>query len=265
MARPRSTDFLERLLQAAMRVFTRKGLNRARMSDVAEEMGVAHGSLYNYVESKEALFYLLVDQGVREGPATLPAELPLRTPTREALLKRLEEQIEHSFTLTNLDAALKRRYVKDAQTELEEIVRELYLRTWQTREPATVLERSAIDQPDLFALFFVETRRRLLDRLTTYLNRRIEGGHFQPVADPGVAARFLIETVTFFARHRYNDLDLQPGNDEAVRETTVQLIIRSFAGKVAAHGRRVANDVAGPQKTIKPAKARAVTNKKDGR
>jgi AcrR family transcriptional regulator len=58
---PKSEDFLERLLRAAMRVFSQKGLVCSRMSDVAEEMGVSHGSLYNYVESKEALFYLLVD------------------------------------------------------------------------------------------------------------------------------------------------------------------------------------------------------------
>jgi len=63
MARQRSADFLERLMAAALKIFAQKGLHRARMADVAREMGVAHGSLYNYVESKEALFYLLVDRG----------------------------------------------------------------------------------------------------------------------------------------------------------------------------------------------------------
>jgi len=231
MARPKSEDFLERLLRAAMRVFGRKGLVRARMSDVAEEMGVAHGSLYNYVESKEALFYLLVDQGVRDEPAELPDELPVRTPSRKKLLKRIEERIENTFALPRLDAALKKHQPGDAQAELEEIVRELYLRMHKTREPATVLERSAIDQPDLFALFFVQTRRRLLERLTAYLRRRIERGHFQSVIDPATAARFLLEAVAFFARHRYGDPDLQPGDDEVVRETIVQLLVRSFMGE----------------------------------
>src|SRR5262249_49442966 len=226
MARPKSEDFLERLLRAAMRVFGRKGLVRARMSDVAEEMGVAHGSLYNYVESKEALFYLLVDLGVREREAELPDELPVRTPSREALLKRIEEQIEATFTLSRLDAALKKHQPDDPQAELTEIIRELYLRIHRTREPATVLERSAIDQPNLFALYFVQTRRRLLERLTTYLRRRIERGYFQSVVDPVTAARFLLEAIAFFARHRYSDPDLLPGDDEAVRETIVQLVVR---------------------------------------
>jgi len=235
MARPKSEDFLERLLRAAMRVFGRKGLVRARMSDVAEEMGVAHGSLYNYVESKEALFYLLVDQGVRDEPAELPDELPVHTPSRKKLLKRIEEQIENTFALPRLDAALKKHQLGDPRAELEEIVRELYLRMHKTREPATVLERSAIDQPDLFALFFVQTRRRLLERLTAYLSRRIERGYFLSVIDPATAARFLLEAVAFFARHRYGDPDLQPGDDEVVRETIVQLLVRSFTGEQNQH------------------------------
>src|SRR5262249_43537537 len=129
------------------------------------------------------------------------------------------------------DAALKKHQPGDAQAELEEIVRELYLRMHKTREPATVLERSAIDQPDLFALFFVQTRRRLLERRTAYLRRRITRGHFPPVIDPATAARFLLEAVAFFARHRYGDPDLQPGDDEVVRETIVQLLVRSFMGE----------------------------------
>src|SRR5262245_649103 len=231
MARPKSADFLERLLRAAMLVFARKGLVRARMSDVAEQMGVAHGSLYNYVESKEALFYLLVDQGARDEPVKLPDDLPVRTPSRRKLLKRIEEQIENTFSLPLLDAALKIHQPDDARLELEGIIRELYLRIHKTREPAAVLERSAIDQPDLFSLFFVQTRRRLLERLTAYLRRRIERGYFNPVTDPATAVRFLLEAVVFFARHRYSDPDLQPGDDEVVRETIVQLLVRSFIGE----------------------------------
>jgi hypothetical protein len=147
------------------------------------------------------------------------------------LLKRIEEQIENTFALPRLDAALKKHQPDDSRAELEEIVRELYLRIHKTREPATVLERSAIDQPDLFTLFFVQTRRRLLERLTAYLRRRIERGYFHPVNDPATAARFLLEAVAFFARHRYSDPDLQPGDDEVTQETVVQLLVRSFTGE----------------------------------
>ncbi len=58
MARSRPPDRLDQILQAATRVFARTGLENSRMSLVASEAGVSQGTLYNYVESKEALFRL---------------------------------------------------------------------------------------------------------------------------------------------------------------------------------------------------------------
>jgi TetR/AcrR family transcriptional regulator, fatty acid metabolism regulator protein len=41
------------LLDAAVRVFARKGYHASRVGDIAEEAGVAHGLLYHYFDSKE--------------------------------------------------------------------------------------------------------------------------------------------------------------------------------------------------------------------
>jgi TetR/AcrR family transcriptional regulator, fatty acid metabolism regulator protein len=41
------------LLEAAVRVFARKGFRTARVGDIAEEAGVAHGLLYHYFRSKD--------------------------------------------------------------------------------------------------------------------------------------------------------------------------------------------------------------------
>ena len=41
------------LLEAAVRVFARRGYHSARVGDIAEEAGVAHGLLYHYFSSKE--------------------------------------------------------------------------------------------------------------------------------------------------------------------------------------------------------------------
>jgi TetR/AcrR family transcriptional regulator, fatty acid metabolism regulator protein len=43
------------ILAAAVRVFARKGYHVARVGDIAEEAGVAHGLLYHYFASKEEL------------------------------------------------------------------------------------------------------------------------------------------------------------------------------------------------------------------
>ena len=41
------------ILDAAVRVFARKGYHTCRVGDIAEEAGIAHGLLYHYFRSKE--------------------------------------------------------------------------------------------------------------------------------------------------------------------------------------------------------------------
>ena len=43
------------ILDAAVRVFARKGYHSSRVGDIAEEAGIAHGLLYHYFDSKEAV------------------------------------------------------------------------------------------------------------------------------------------------------------------------------------------------------------------
>ena len=43
------------ILDAAVRVFARKGYHASRVGDIASEAGVAHGLLYHYFDSKEQL------------------------------------------------------------------------------------------------------------------------------------------------------------------------------------------------------------------
>jgi AcrR family transcriptional regulator len=48
-------DRRRQILEAAVRVFARNGYHGSRVGDIAEEAGVAHGLLYHYFPSKEAV------------------------------------------------------------------------------------------------------------------------------------------------------------------------------------------------------------------
>jgi TetR/AcrR family transcriptional regulator, fatty acid metabolism regulator protein len=50
-----SEDKRRQILDAAVRVFARKGFHASRVGDIAEEAGVAHGLLYHYFASKDAV------------------------------------------------------------------------------------------------------------------------------------------------------------------------------------------------------------------
>ncbi len=59
----RKTDRKQQILDAALRVFARYGYRRARVEDVADELGMTKGNLYLYVSGKKDLH----DQAVAHG------------------------------------------------------------------------------------------------------------------------------------------------------------------------------------------------------
>jgi len=68
MARPRSEDKRNAILEAATRVFAEQGTS-APTARIAREAGVAEGTLFTYFESKDALLnelYLVIKDGLRE-------------------------------------------------------------------------------------------------------------------------------------------------------------------------------------------------------
>jgi AcrR family transcriptional regulator len=53
--RSSSADKRRLILDAAVRVFARQGFHTCRVSDIADEAGVAYGLVYHYFSSKEAI------------------------------------------------------------------------------------------------------------------------------------------------------------------------------------------------------------------
>ena len=51
----------ERILEAAAAIFARRGFSGAVMADIAEEAGIGKGTLYEYFDSKEDLFFAVFE------------------------------------------------------------------------------------------------------------------------------------------------------------------------------------------------------------
>jgi AcrR family transcriptional regulator len=221
MARRRPPDRLDKILDAAMVAFGKKGLANTKMSDVAEVAGVSQGTLYNYVESKEALFRLLLDRGLVTDERSAPTTFPVPSPDMSELAARMRLTVSETFALPKLDAAIRRRKVT-------EVVGELYDRTLETREGADVLERSALDVPELAAVLYGEVRAGLMARLAELVRRRAAAGLYHAY-DPHVAARMVIESITFAARHRFRDIAPLIADEEVIRSTVLSMLARSLA------------------------------------
>ena len=57
---PESTK--ERILDAALNIFSHKGYHDTRLDEIVEESGTSKGSIYFHFPNKERLFFALVDQ-----------------------------------------------------------------------------------------------------------------------------------------------------------------------------------------------------------
>jgi TetR/AcrR family transcriptional regulator, fatty acid metabolism regulator protein len=55
LTRPAGADKRQLILDAAVRVFARQGFHTCRVSDIADEAGVAYGLVYHYFSSKEEI------------------------------------------------------------------------------------------------------------------------------------------------------------------------------------------------------------------
>lgn len=86
MPRKRSDDKRRRILEAATRVFARKGYFAARVSDVAKKAGIADGTIYLYFRGKEDILVSLFDEVMSEHIARGREELRRLAGARAKLL-----------------------------------------------------------------------------------------------------------------------------------------------------------------------------------
>ncbi len=93
-----------------------------------------------------------------------------------------------------------------------------------------LIERCAADWPSLARIFYDDGRRAHLDRLARYLRRRHDAGLLPSLGDPEIAARFVMETVAWFADHRFGDHDGARLDDDRVRHSVVALVTRGIVG-----------------------------------
>lgn len=228
----------ERLLSiavAATEIFGRLGYRGTRTAEVATRAGMSAGSLFTYVESKEAVFHLVFLHGLGL-LADRPPALPLRTPgpgETSALLK----QALAEAPVPRIRAALAEDEPADVVRELRGIVEERYdviERYWPL---LTVIERCAAEMPELEALWFGGARAGSYAELERYLERRMAKGLLRPMPDVTVAARVVTESVSWFAWHRHQGRDAALYDDQTARRTVIEFVCAALLPASAAVGK----------------------------
>src|ERR1700733_1752998 len=149
---------------------------------------------------------------------------------RAARMREVREFIAEVVPFGTLAAALSGTGpgADGAAAELEKILRELYELESRTREAANMLERSARELPELADLLNTGFYQPVLTALTSYLSVRASAGLLRRTPAPAATARLVLETLTWFARHRFSDPYGAVISDQLAEETAVDALVHAL-------------------------------------
>lgn len=83
------------IVEAAMRAFAERGYQGARVEDIASELGIAKGSVFQHFGSKAGLFFAAYQRAVQALPAWLDAPADVVAEGFWAVLRYWLERTEH--------------------------------------------------------------------------------------------------------------------------------------------------------------------------
>jgi AcrR family transcriptional regulator len=123
------------VVDAAIKVFFRRGYSAASIQDVADEVGVLKGSLYYYIDSKEDLLSRIFDESHRQGEEIIQELSALDVPPLERLRLFVERYV--TWYLKNFERTTlyfnewrhltgeRRKRVVDQRRAYDQFVRDL--------------------------------------------------------------------------------------------------------------------------------------------
>ncbi len=224
MARIADPQTLDRIIDSARSIFISDGYGHARIDVIARLAGVSVGTVYRYVEGKEALFELVLRR-VAGDVAVVPRQRPFRTGPAPALVKDLRRWLTESAPLARLRTAANTDRPADAAGEFEEIVRAIYHWYVEYGDALSLIARCARDRPDLAAMDDA-LRRDLHAQLTRYVERRMTSGIVRRLADANLAAWVLALNCAALAAEHEVSRSAQAA--EAAEATLVGLMSGAF-------------------------------------
>lgn len=150
---PRARRTRKALLEAAQKVFERDGFHNARITDIADTAGVAHGTFYTYFGSKETIFLALVDGFLSEllFPPS-PNSEKIKIDSFERLKKSNRDYLEIYRDYGRIIAIWEElaKYNKEAAEKLKQGEDAFILRA---RRKIEQLQRDGLADPDIDARY----------------------------------------------------------------------------------------------------------------
>lgn len=109
------------IIEAAYQVFSRKGYSAAGIADIAEELGIGHGTFYRYFKNKRDILDQVVDYGVERIMETIMLETAEPAQTLDEFREQLRRIGERLFALLDSEPGLGQVVLLEATSIDEEM------------------------------------------------------------------------------------------------------------------------------------------------
>lgn len=181
-----------KIMASAAKVFSKKGFSEASIKDIADNAGIAKGTIYYYVEKKEDLLIMLVQFG------------------QAHLFSKVEQDMEKVATASEKIEVMVRNHLKIMKVVgpiMPFFVQNLMAYDSKLREVMTGF------------------REQLLDIMTAIIEEGIASGEFRPV-DPKKSAVAIIGMV--IGQLMQHKVFMGKINTREILETTVDIAIKGL-------------------------------------
>lgn len=143
------------ILEAAVRVFARKGVLEARISDIAQEAGVGHGTVYLYFKGKNGILHAIHEELMAHA------------------LREVKEYADQG---------------KDAEDQFGRLIEALHRMVQENLELTKLVLIEAQQTSEFLQSQAIVPLAEFIEYIQELLRRGVEEGRFRPeVADPYVA------------------------------------------------------------------------------
>jgi AcrR family transcriptional regulator len=188
----RSEETRTKITEAAIKLFSARGYNKASVDDICEEAGISKGAFYHHFESKQALFLALLDGWLQTIDSAIEAS---RDKTAPETFMQMTEAFPYLF-----------------ETAGEGLP--MFLEFWlQASRDKKVWDAS------------IAPYRRYHKYFTSLIKKGVEEGSFADV-DPELAARMIVATAMGLLLQSL--LDPKGAKWEKVARDSTTLLLDSF-------------------------------------
>lgn len=190
---------LKLFYNAGSRLFINKGFARTQIKDIAKEIGLSTGMLYQYFTSKRDILSFIMKCTIDPSVLEQDYEYPITT----NLFGNLDDEIKTAFETNQAQLGIHLAD-KAAGYALAKMFSDAYDVIAKYGVGCLVIEHNTEDLAEL-ASYYRDYRRRYFEQVKEYVEIYIEKEEFRKVDDVYYSTRAIVEIMAWWGMHINND------------------------------------------------------------